>query len=108
MNSIKSLQIYWLEMREKGLIKIRINIFSYAEKDDYSLCFQNLCEITIDKNTEYLGNRIREKTINDDYTLKNHIIKERKIEHMNLINNKKKTINTIEGNVAVIANSRFR
>ena len=43
---------------------------SYSEKDDYTLCFQNLCEITIDKNTEYLGHRIREKTINDDYTLK--------------------------------------
>ena len=34
---------------------------TYSEKDDYTLCFQNLCEITIDKNTEYLGNRIREK-----------------------------------------------
>lgn len=43
---------------------------SYSEKDDYTLCFQNLCEITIDKNTEYLGHRIREKTIDDDYTLK--------------------------------------
>nr|DAN96265.1 MAG TPA: hypothetical protein [Caudoviricetes sp.] len=43
---------------------------TYSEKDDYTLCFQNLCEITIDKNTEYLGNRIREKTIDDDYTLK--------------------------------------
>lgn len=43
---------------------------SYSEKDDYTLCFQNLCEITIDKNTEYLGHRIREKTIDDDYSLK--------------------------------------
>lgn len=43
---------------------------TYSEKDDYTLCFQNLCEITIDKNTEYLGNRIKEKTIDDDYTLK--------------------------------------
>lgn len=34
---------------------------SYSEKDDYTLCFQNLCEITIDKNTEYLGHKIREK-----------------------------------------------
>ena len=70
MNSIKSLQIYWLEMRKKRFDKNPDKYFSYAEKDDYSLCFQNLCEITIDKNTEYLGNRIREKTINDDYTLK--------------------------------------
>ena len=43
---------------------------SYSEKDDYTLCFQNLCEITIDKNTEYLGHRIREKNIDDNYTLK--------------------------------------
>ena len=43
---------------------------SYSEKDDYTLCFQNLCEITIDKNTEYLGHRIREKTIDDYYSLK--------------------------------------
>ena len=55
---------------EKRFDKNTDKYFSYAEKDDYSLCFQNLCEITIDKNTEYLGNRIREKTINDDYTLK--------------------------------------
>lgn len=55
---------------EKRFDKNPDKYFSYAEKDDYSLCFQNLCEITIDKNTEYLGNRIREKTINDDYTLK--------------------------------------
>ena len=34
---------------------------TYSQKDDYTLCFQNLCEITIDKNTEYLGSRIREK-----------------------------------------------
>lgn len=39
-------------------------------KDDYSLCFQGLCEITVDKNTEYLGDRIRERVINDDYSLK--------------------------------------
>ena len=55
---------------EKRFDKNPDKYFSYAEKNDYSLCFQNLCEITIDKNTEYLGNRIREKTIDDNYTLK--------------------------------------
>lgn len=39
------------------------------DKHDYKLCFQGLCEMTIDKNTEYLGNRIREKDIEDDYNL---------------------------------------
>ena len=38
-------------------------------KDNYLLSFENLCEITIDKETEYLGKRIREKTIEDDYSL---------------------------------------
>lgn len=41
----------------------------YNGKDDYKLCFQGLCEMTIDKDTEYLGNRIREKVIEDDYSL---------------------------------------
>ncbi len=39
------------------------------DKHDYKLCFQGLCEMTIDKNTEYLGNRIKEKDIEDDYSL---------------------------------------
>lgn len=39
------------------------------DKHDYKLCFQGLCEMTIDKNTEYLGNRIKEKDIEDDYNL---------------------------------------
>ena len=42
-------------------------------KDNYILSFENMCEITIDNNTEYLGGsngRIKEKTIDDDYNLK--------------------------------------
>lgn len=38
-------------------------------KEDYLLSFKNLCEITIDNNTQYLGERIREKTIDDNYNL---------------------------------------
>lgn len=41
----------------------------YNDKHDYKLCFQGLCEMTIDKDTEYLGSRIREKEIEDNYCL---------------------------------------
>lgn len=41
----------------------------YNDKNDYKLCFQGLCEMTIDKDTEYLGSRIREKAIDDNYSL---------------------------------------
>ena len=54
---------------EKRFEKYPDRYLSYAAKDDYALCFQGLCEITVDKDTEYLGSRIREKTINDEYTL---------------------------------------
>ena len=54
---------------EKRYDKSPDKYLTYPNKDDYSLCFQGLCEITIDQNTEYLGNRIREKDINDEYTL---------------------------------------
>lgn len=40
-----------------------------VSKEEYSLRFQNLCEITINNKTEYLGERIREKSIGDDYKL---------------------------------------
>ena len=39
-------------------------------KSDYLLSFENLCEITVDNKTEYLGSRIREKPIEDNYNLK--------------------------------------
>lgn len=39
-------------------------------KNDYLLSFENLCEITVDNKTEYLGSRIREKPIEDNYNLK--------------------------------------
>lgn len=45
---------------------------AYSGKDDYQLCFQGLCEMTINKDTEYLGGkggRIKEKVIEDDYNL---------------------------------------
>lgn len=54
---------------EKRYEKYPDKYISYAAKDDYTLCFQSLCEITVDKNTEYLGSRIKEKTLDDDYTL---------------------------------------
>lgn len=54
---------------EKRFDKYPDNYLTYATKNDYSLTFQGLCEITVDKNTEYLGNRIREKNISDEYTL---------------------------------------
>lgn len=54
---------------EKRFEKYPDRYLSYASKDDYVGCFQDLCEITVDKDTEYLGNRIREKTISDEYTL---------------------------------------
>ena len=39
-------------------------------KDDYKLCFQGLCEMTIDKDTEYLGYIIKPKSIEDSYDLR--------------------------------------
>ena len=39
------------------------------DKDEYLLSFENLCEITIDNNTEYLGKRISNSKKNDDYDL---------------------------------------
>ena len=54
---------------EKRFDKYPNKYLSYVAKDDYALCFQGLCEITVNKDTEYLGNRIREKTIDDEYTL---------------------------------------
>lgn len=54
---------------EKRYEKYPDKYISYAAKDDYTLCFQSLCEITVDKNTECLGSRIKEKTLDDDYTL---------------------------------------
>lgn len=54
---------------EKRFEKYPDRYLSYSAKDDYALCFQGLCEITVDKDTEYLGSRIREKTISDEYTL---------------------------------------
>lgn len=41
----------------------------FLDKDSYLLSFENLCEITIDNDTEYLGRRIRRKDIDDDYSL---------------------------------------
>lgn len=54
---------------EKRFDKYPDKYISYAERDDYALCFQGLCEITVNKDTEYLGSRIREKNINDEYRL---------------------------------------
>lgn len=54
---------------EKRFDKYPDKYLTYGKKDDYTLCFQGLCEITINKDEEYLGNRIREKTIDDEYTL---------------------------------------
>ena len=46
------------------------NVTKYLlSKDDYLLSFENLCEITVDNKTEYLGNRIKEKSIEDNYSL---------------------------------------
>lgn len=44
-------------------------------KDDYMVYFGWLCEMVIDKNTEYLGNRIKKKKFEDGYSL--HITPER-------------------------------
>lgn len=33
----------------------------HDSKDDYKLCFQGLCKMVINKDTEYLGDRIRKK-----------------------------------------------
>lgn len=38
-------------------------------EDDYKSCFQGLCEITINKNTEYIGDRIQAKLFQDNYHL---------------------------------------
>ncbi len=52
---------------------------NYMDKNNYSIDFQDLCEITIDDKTEYLGHRVTAKSISDDYTLQvtaSKIIKE--------------------------------
>lgn len=47
-------------------------------KDDYLVSFKNLCEMTIENQTEYLGSRIREKKVEDDYNLQIHQTKRSK------------------------------
>lgn len=42
----------------------------YDGEKDYKLCFSGLCDMVINKNTEYLGERISKKTLEDNYTLK--------------------------------------
>lgn len=42
------------------------------DKNDYRQCFEGLCEIVINKDTEYIGTRIKKKKFEDDYSL--HII----------------------------------
>lgn len=37
--------------------------------EEYIICFEQLCNIVIDNDTENLKNRIKEKTIKDEYTL---------------------------------------
>lgn len=41
----------------------------YESKDDYSLCFKGLCEMTINNETEYFGKRINKRKVEDEYTL---------------------------------------
>ena len=53
-----------LRILDKNKTKYLLN------KSDYLLSFENLCEITVDNKTEYLGSRIREKPIEDNYNLK--------------------------------------
>lgn len=51
-------------------IRFDKNVAKYLlDKEDYILSFKNLCEITIDNNTEYMGKRIREKNNDDNYNL---------------------------------------
>ena len=40
-----------------------------SNKNDYLLSFEDLCEITIDNKTEYLGKRIQNKNKDDDYVI---------------------------------------
>lgn len=42
---------------------------TYENIDDYALCIKGLCEMTIDSDTEYLAQRIKEKSMEDDYSL---------------------------------------
>lgn len=57
---------------EKRFDKSPEKYIIYNGKDDYKLCFQGLCEMVINKDTEYLGNRIQRKTLADDYKLSIH------------------------------------
>ena len=41
----------------------------YESKDDYSLCFKGLYEMTINNETEYFGKRINKRKVEDEYTL---------------------------------------
>lgn len=59
-----------VENAEKRFDKNPNNYMYCNDKDDYGLCFEGLCEMTINNDTEYLGNRIREHHLADNYTLK--------------------------------------
>lgn len=53
----------------KRFQKNPMKYITYENKDDYSLCIKGLCEMTINSETEYLGQRIKEKKIEDNYSL---------------------------------------
>ena len=42
----------------------------YENKDDFKYDFSNLCDIVINSKTEYLGDRIKQNTYEDKYSLK--------------------------------------
>ena len=58
-----------LNNAEKRFDKRPEKYFYHSDKDDYKLCIKGLCEMTIDKDTGYLGYRIKKKTMDDDYSL---------------------------------------
>lgn len=57
-------------------------------RDDYMMYFGWLCEMVIDKNTEYLGNRIKKKKFEDGYSL--HVTPERNGKQWNLTGSRKR------------------
>lgn len=57
-------------MIENAGVRFDKNAAKYLlSKENYLLSFENLCEMTIDNETEYLGKRIRERKVEDNYNL---------------------------------------
>lgn len=59
-----------VENAEKRFDRNPNNYVHCSDKNDYRLCFEGLCEVTVNSDTEYLGNRIKQHDFSDNYILR--------------------------------------